>query len=60
MHNCYKDTTSRRQTTQLNCLLVCTYQNIFQFYVSVQKALTMQEADPLHHVESNLKSLPQW
>lgn len=39
--------------------LVRTYQNIFQFYVSVHESLAVQEANPLHHVQSDLKPLPQ-
>lgn len=36
---------------------VGTHQNIFQLNVSVQEALAVQEADPLHHVQGDLKPL---
>lgn len=35
------------------------HQNVLQLDVSVQEPLTVQEADPLHHVQSDLEPLLQ-
>lgn len=43
----------------LHLQLFWTHQDIFQFDVSVHQTLTVQEADPLHHVQGDLKSLSQ-
>ena len=39
-----------------NCNESLTYQNVLQFDVAVDEALTVQEADAVHHVERDLQS----
>lgn len=36
-----------------------THQDVLELDVSVQEALAVQEADPLHHVQSDLQPLPE-
>lgn len=41
-------------TSTAGSLFNWSHQNIFQLDVSVDEALTVQEPDPLHHIEGDL------